>query len=270
MLASSKGFHEIVLKLLEHGGNFRGGDVNEKTALLRAAQNGHLFVVKILLSRGANLQVNSFDLRGEGGTALIQAARNGHDKVLQELLNAGAIIDDTEMMFHHSALMVAALNGHEKTVDLLLKAGANPSLKDTSGRTALLLAASNQHLSVLSKLLDTGEKTDQVDFNGNNIWHLIAMSDFANDNTQKSLESEHKKEDELLIMKNLMPRGIILDSLNNNGETALMIAVKKGNVKIIKNLLELGASVKILAPNGESALTLAKTSGNVEVLILLE
>ena len=190
--------------------------------------------------------------------------------MLQALLDAGAIIDDTEMMFHHSALMVAALNGHEKTVDILLKAGANTLLKDTSGRSALLLAASNQHLSVLTKLLDSGEQPDQIDFNGNNIWHLIAMSDFANDNSKKNFESEQKKDPELIITKNLIPRGIILDSLNKDGESALMIAVKKGNLAIIKKLLELGASSKILSPDGESALTLAETSGNVEVLNLLK
>jgi len=63
---------------------------------------------------------------------LIQAARNGHNDVLQTLLKAGAIVDETELIFHHSALMVAALNGHKKTVDLLLTAEANPALTDTS------------------------------------------------------------------------------------------------------------------------------------------
>ncbi len=270
MLASSKGFHEIVIKLLEHGANYRGGDVNEKTALLRASQNGHLFVVKTLLSNGANIHINSFDLRGEGGTALIQAARNGHYKVLQELLNAGSIIDDTEMMFHHTALMVASLNGHEKTVDLLLKAGANPLLKDTSGRTAFLLAASNNHLSVIKNLLGYIEKTNHSDLNGNSIWHLIAMSDFSNDGEQKDLEASKKIENDFLIMKNFVDRGIILDSFNNNGDTALMIAVKSGIVTKIKKFLALGALSNKSNSKGESAISYAETSGNLEILSLLK
>ena len=73
-----------------------------------------------------------------------------------------------------------------------------------------------------------------------------------------------------LINKNLIPKDIILNSLNNDGETALMIAVKKGHVAMIKKLLELGASPKIVTPDGESALTLAETSGNVEVLNILK
>ena len=133
-----------------------------------------------------------------------------------------------------------------------------------------MLAASNQHLSVLTKLIDYGEKADQVDFNGNNIFHLIAMSDFENDSSQKNLEYDQKNRNEFLVIKNLISKGILLDSLNNEGETALIIAVKKENILKIKNFLELGASAKILTPDGESALTLAKTSGNVEVLNLLK
>ena len=71
-------------------------------------------------------------------------------------------------------------------------------------------------------------------------------------------------------MQDLISRGIILESLNNNGETALMIAVKKGRIQKIKELLELGASPNTMTPNGQSALTLAETSGNVEVLNLLK
>ena len=106
---------------------------------------------------------------------MIQAARNGHNNDLQTLLKAGAIVDETELIFHHSALMVAALNGHNKTVDLLLTAGANPELTDISQRPALLLAATNNHLSVVIQLLDSGQSGIQTDSNGNVSWHLRAM-----------------------------------------------------------------------------------------------
>jgi len=70
-------------------------------------------------------------------------------------------------------------------------------------------------------------------------------------------------------MHELTSRGIILDALNNDGETALMISAKRGKMKLVNNLLELGASDKILTPEGESALTLAEAFGNHEVAKLL-
>jgi len=223
----------------------------------------------MLLAKGANLHVNTFDLSGKGGTALIQAARNGHTKVLPALLNAGAKIDETEMMFHHSALMVAALNGHEKSVEFLLDAGANSTLRNTSNRPALLLAATNNHLSVVIRILDAEQSGDQTDSNGNGIWHLMAMSDVEYENSQIAFYSEQKEENAPMLMHELISRGIMLDSLNNDGETALMIAVKRGKVRIIKNLLELGASRNILTPDGKSALTFAEASGKDEFVKLL-
>jgi len=200
---------------------------------------------------------------------LIQAARNGHAEVLLELLRAGAVIDDVELMFHHSALMVAALNGHEKTAGLLLNAGADPMLKDSSGRSALLLAATNNHLSVVIQLLDAGQKGDQKDSNGNGIWHLIAMSDVENEDSDSSYGSGQKEESAAIIMHELVTRGVLLDTLNSAGETALMIAVKRGKVKTLKILLELGASPDVQTPDGESALTLAEASGKDELVKLL-
>jgi ankyrin repeat protein len=185
------------------------------------------------------------------------------------LMRAGAVIDEVELMFRHSALMVAALNGHEKTTGLLLNAGADPMLKDSSGRSALLLAATNNHLSLVIQLLDTGLKWDQKDTHGNGIWHLIAMSDVEIEDSETSYGSGQKEESASMIMNELISRGVLLDSLNSAGETALMIAVKRGKVRTIKSLLELGASPDIQTPDGESALTLAKTSGNDKLVKLL-
>ncbi len=165
--------------------------------------------------------------------------------------------------------MVAALNGHVKTVDLLLNAGADPMLKDTSKRSALLLAASNNHFLVVKQLRDAGQNGNQVDSNGNGIWHLMAMSDVDKESGQIKLDLQQKDQDTTAIMKELISLGILLDTFNNEGKTALIIAAKQGKAKIVKNLLELGASTEILTPEGESALTLAEAAGHNEVIKLL-
>ena len=223
----------------------------------------------MLLLKGANLHFNAFDLGGEGGTALIQAARNGHNDVLQKLLNVGAEINTTELMFHHSALMVAALNGHFKSVELLLNAGADPILRDTSHRTALLLAATNNHLPVIKQLADAKQNGVQTDSNGNCIWHLMAMIDGQKNKEEDSTKIVKKDIENLNLMKELILQGISLDSINNDGETALMKAVKRENLKLVKIFLKLGASPDITTASGENALSMAKTTGNIEVLNLL-
>ena len=152
---------------------------------------------------------------------------------------------------------------------LLLNAGADPMLKDTSQRTASLLAATNKHLSVVKHLVNAKQNSKQTDSNGNGIWHLIAMS-YAQKNTEVlSTKIVKKNKDNFNLMKELISQGISLDSINNDGETALMIAVKRENLELVKLLKNLGASPYIYTPNGENALSLAETSGNIEILKLL-
>src|SRR5580658_2799812 len=62
------------------------------TALIVAAQNGHLEIVKELLNRGANIEAKE----NYGFTALLRAARGDYTEILIELLNRGANIEDKD------------------------------------------------------------------------------------------------------------------------------------------------------------------------------
>ena len=70
-------------------------------------------------------------------------------------------------------------------------------------------------------------------------------------------------------MKKLFSQGISLDSINNDGETALMLAVKRENLELVKIMLNLGASPDISTLDGDNAISLAEKSGNIEILNLL-
>jgi ankyrin repeat protein len=107
--AASRGFDDIVKRLLDAGVDARARYGNETTALIWAA--GH----------------------DEG----VGAAAVG--RVVDLLLAHGAALDDTDNR-GHSALMTAASLGDAAVVDLLLTRGADRSLKDKEGKTALELA----------------------------------------------------------------------------------------------------------------------------------
>lgn len=61
-------------------------DNNSVTALMYASAGGNAGVVEILLSKGADMNVQSSD----GGTALMYATRNGCDSVVELLEKHGA------------------------------------------------------------------------------------------------------------------------------------------------------------------------------------
>ena len=63
----------------------------------------------------------------------------------------------------------------------------------------------------------------------------MAMSDVENENNDSSYSSGQKEESASKIMHELISRGVLLDTFNSAGETALMIAAKHGKMKLVKN-----------------------------------
>lgn len=73
--------------------------------------------------------------------ALPAAATNGHTELVKLLLDRGADIEIRCPIFMGaSSLMVAALNGHPDTVNLLIARKANVNAKNLMGLTPLKLA----------------------------------------------------------------------------------------------------------------------------------
>jgi ankyrin repeat protein len=86
-----------------------------------------------------------------GTTLLMAAALGGHEATVRMLLRRGASVN-LQHSFGRTALMSATFNGHTTIVQALLDAKANASLQDNSGRTALMLAEHHKY-TVIAQLL---------------------------------------------------------------------------------------------------------------------
>ena len=87
---------------------------NGETALHRAATNGHLEVVRLLLESGSDKETTSH----LGKTALHSAAENDNLEVVRLLLDSGA--DKERLTLNgETALQLAAENEHDDVVHLL-------------------------------------------------------------------------------------------------------------------------------------------------------
>ena len=94
--------------------------------------------------------VNAKDKNGR--TALMLAAQNGHVLVVRSLSYKGNIHAETE--YGETALMLAAQNGRLPVVRYLCNNNANVHAATKDGWTALMYAAQNGHLPVLQALWD--------------------------------------------------------------------------------------------------------------------
>ncbi|KAK3273698.1 hypothetical protein CYMTET_18078 [Cymbomonas tetramitiformis] len=142
MEASSKGLRDEVDRLISAGALINEYDEPGFSALIWASLMGHAEVVKLLLSKGA--EVNP----PPGKHTPIRGAGNyGHPAVVKMLLDAGAD-PNIPSAGGRTPLMGAAMNGHGGIVKMLLTAGAKPEVTNEGGETALDLAKLKGHSEI--------------------------------------------------------------------------------------------------------------------------
>ena len=185
--AAERGDAVRVFTLLDSGLNVNSGDLINQTALMSATQGCHVKLIRALLERGADLEVEN----SMGYTALTYAlARSGDwpgwksaelDRRPLDLLRAagakhrlfeavllndlnlarlrldeGASPDSGEWRYDGPMLMIAARLGHLAIVDLLLDRGANIEALDDLNQTALVEAVHCDQVTVVRRLLERG------------------------------------------------------------------------------------------------------------------
>ncbi|XP_012968171.1 ankyrin repeat and KH domain-containing protein 1 isoform X7 [Mesocricetus auratus] len=150
MEASQEGHLELVKYLLTAGANVHATTATGDTALTYACENGHTDVADVLLQAGAHLEHES-----EGGrTPLMKAARAGHLCTVQFLISKGANVNRATANNDHTVVSLACAGGHLSVVELLLAHGADPTHRLKDGSTMLIEAAKGGHTNVVSYLLD--------------------------------------------------------------------------------------------------------------------
>lgn len=117
-----------------------------KTALVYAAEKGHVAIVESLLQAGAQIESGSIEL-DDYVSALIGAAFYEHIDVIKTLVKtseqtgAKNRIINAQNKAGYTALMVAAqLTASQEIIEFLLANGANETVRNKAGQTAFDIA----------------------------------------------------------------------------------------------------------------------------------
>ena len=135
-LEKKKG-QEIAIYLVEKGANVCVTDrKTNKTPLHNAVKNGYEELVKVLVSKGADVNAED-DIRQTPLLILARFADNSFEPIADILLNNGAVIDAQEQ-YGYTPLHLGIKNKHEAFVRYVLKKGADLSIKtwQKNGRTS--------------------------------------------------------------------------------------------------------------------------------------
>lgn len=215
-------------------------DAFGNSVLIRAAEHGHIALVRSLLSM-KQININATD--DNGHTALILAAGQGHTVIVQFLLAQHGINFNAANNNGNTALILASWQGHLAIVrSLLSMAKININASNIGGNTALMSAARRAHTEIVQILL----AQESINFNATNNRRYSALL-FAAD-------IGHTKTVKILLTK----EGIHVNATVGNGSTALFLAIIHGHIDIIQNLLS-RVEININAKNddGDTALLLA-------------
>ncbi|KAM3957514.1 ankyrin repeat domain containing protein 6 diego [Aphomia sociella] len=189
-------------------------DENGCSALQRAAADGHVEVVHLLLQHGAD--PNKQD-HLHGNTAAHEAAWKGYSRCAALLGRGGAALHSRNAG-GFTPLHLACQNGHNQSCREILLAGASPDDQNNYGDTSLHTAARYGHAGVTRILISAQCRVSEQNKNGDTALHIAAAMG-------------RRK-----LTRILLEAGCDKSLRNHQGETARDIATRKGLQEIISIL----------------------------------
>jgi ankyrin repeat protein len=196
--AIQQGKTETADLLRKHGGK----TAQELNALIDAAKNGDIEVVKQHLAAGADVNMEA----GDGTTPLHNAAIYGHKEVGEILIAEGADVNAKDDK-GRTPLDLAIKENKTKTADLLRKHGG----KTSEELNALIDAAKNGDIEVVKQHLAAGADVNAKIADGTTPLHNAAVYG-------------HTEVAELLIANGANMNAIIVSG-RNQGKTPLDLAI---------------------------------------------
>ncbi|RYZ62888.1 MAG: ankyrin repeat domain-containing protein, partial [Proteobacteria bacterium] len=187
-----------------------------------------------------------------------------HDEshsILSLLIGAGANPNSTNLkgqtMIHLLLSTDFYVWRRGQTIRDLIAAGADLEARDSLGNTALLTAALNADIYCGST--DPLEVTHDCG--------AIYLTEYpvnleAINRMNRSALMIASENNSLSIVKNLLQKNVRLNQQDQDGSTALILAVKSGNIEILEALLIARADVHLRDLNHQSALDWAKNTNS--------
>ena len=201
-----------------------------KTPMFRAAEEGHVQLMEVLLEAGAKTDEPEF----RGRTPLFAAARNDHLNAVRFLVENGAAKDQGDND-GETPLWVAARNGHLNVVRFLAEVGAAKDRTANNGATPLLRAAQYGYLDIARLLVEHGAAKDQADNYAIVICFIFGCT-YGATPLLRAAQNGHPD-----IVRFLLEHGAAKDQADSSGYTPLLLAAQNGHHDIVRFLVVVGA-----------------------------
>lgn len=253
MMASSRGDNDEMVQLLKNnqGTDTNDAFVNSLLAFL-VRHNCALAAVKCVINEiKARDTISPDDKTKQFNEALISAQSV---EVAEALLDAGADVN-YQNSDDQAPCMSAAMSDTPELIRFYLTRQANIEAKNKEGKTALMFAAEIGDPSVVQALLDAGANINATSNDGKTVlMHSACRCESA---AILSLATNYTARASADICRLLIAHGADVNA-NNNGATALYLAVESEHPEATRILLEHGADVTAVCADNQTPLSLAQ------------
>ncbi|KAK1244454.1 hypothetical protein MKX07_003253 [Trichoderma sp. CBMAI-0711] len=256
-MAAGEGHLEICNLLLDRGADPDPVADGGVTPLILAGLSGHVDVIKLLISKGVNIDA-CVTRAYPGSTLLCLVSLMGQEHaldvakvLLQNRCDANAATHDGD-----TPLSNAIKSDNLPLAGLLLENNANPNMQSAEeGQWPLHHAVIKGNPAMVRLLLEHGADPRGTMTRLLTPLHLAALLDNEN-----ALE---------LVKLLLDSKDIDLNAQADTGDTALMLAVQEQRKDVVEALLEAGVDPELATTNDITPLERAITTSNIEIFDLL-
>jgi len=249
--------------------------------IFAASYNGDFETVKRLIAADPKL-VNAKNSNGR--FSLEMAAQTGQVEIVRFLLEKGAEVNMNRG--GATALHMAALyGGKTELITLLLEKRADMNARTGEGATPLNLAVTGKQKAVAELLLDKGAEINLENQNFTRLLDISASAgirrivdialkreiDFSY-RTEKGNTLLHSASEGGLVelAEWFLSKGLDIEAANIYGQTPLHLAARGGHGAMVELFLRKGAKAEVMTKDGKTALHYAREKGHKEIVELLK
>jgi ankyrin repeat protein len=258
-ICAKAGFLESIKWLLNKNINIEIENFENETALFYASHSNNLSLITFLVDKGANVNhlnihhrslvqetiissnnrlVNyiiskSKNLSNEdkyGNNLIFDAISNGNKDIIS-LVASLADVDINHVNKEGNTVLQqeVVLRNNNLAIDLL-ELGADPTIQDKNGKNFLFYAISKgyRNVEILEKAVELGCNINTRSSDNTTIL-IESINHFLN--TPK--ENQKNRENHLLMVKELIVKGVEIDAIDDKNETAFFAATRSGDIKLI-------------------------------------
>ena len=241
-LAVRNGNLELVDFLVQNCADINAANIKNRTPITVACAIGEYDIFKYLLDSGAATEV--LDVCGDSLLIKVINSEKRDFGIFETLVKIGADINYKNEKEGDTPLTRALKFAPDEYVDYLIENGADLFVEDKIGENPLDIAVEHARCKYYQMFLEKGLRPSKK--------HTIIQL---------------AKRNLFELLKDAIDGGADVDSCEIDGSTALIEAVKVGNLDMVDYLLKKGASLEIEDNKGDTAIYYSESEEIIEKLL---